>query len=65
MLKTTGTAVVALFAASARLGKFYPWLLPVNIFTKERFAAAILLGVAGGIIVAVAGCLEFIRRDVT
>lgn len=59
-----GGTFFALFAASASLGKYYPWLLPMNVFTNERFAAALWLGVAGGVIAAVLGCLEFVRRDV-
>ncbi len=54
----------ALFAASAAVGKYYPWLLPMNIFLEGRAATAIVLGVAGGIIAAVVGCWEFVRRDV-
>jgi hypothetical protein len=54
----------ALFAASASVAKYYPWLLPLNVFTPERFSLAIWLGAVGGIVVAVAGCLEFVRRDV-
>ena len=54
----------ALFAASVRLGKFYPWLLPVNIFIDERFTVALLPGAVGGVIAAVIGCIEFTRRDV-
>ncbi len=59
-----GGTFFALFAASARLGKYYPWLLPINIFTEERVAMAIWLGVLGGLIAVVAGCFEFVRRDV-
>jgi hypothetical protein len=59
-----GGTFFALFAASASLGKYYPWLLPVNIFKDERFAAALLLGAVGGAIAALLGCLEFVRRDV-
>ncbi len=59
-----GGTFFAIFAASARLGKYYPWLLPVNVFAEERFAAALALGAGGGLIAAVIGCLEFIRRDV-
>jgi hypothetical protein len=54
----------ALFAASAAVGKYYPWLLPMNIFVAGRATAAIVLGVAGGVIVMVVGCWEFVRRDV-
>ena len=59
-----GGTFFALFAASARLGKFYPWLLPMNVFTEERFVMALWLGAVGGVIAAVASCLEFVRRDV-
>ena len=60
-----GGTFFALFAASARVGKYYPWLLPMNVFTDERFAAAILLGAIGGVVVAMAGCFELARRDVS
>jgi len=59
-----GGTFFALFAASASLGKYYPWLLPMNIFVDGRFAMALLLGAVGGIVVAVLGCFEFTRRDV-
>lgn len=59
-----GGTFFALFAASARMGKYYPWLLPMNVFAEERFAAALLLGAGGGVIAAIIGCIEFIRRDV-
>jgi hypothetical protein len=54
----------ALFAASASVGKYYPWLLPMNIFLQGRATTAVVLGVAGGIIATVVGCFEFVRRDV-
>jgi hypothetical protein len=57
----------ALFAASARIGKYYPWLLPLNTMNmvtgESRARIALLLGAIGGVIVAVLGCLEFVRRD--
>jgi hypothetical protein len=59
-----GGTFFALFAASASLGKYYPWLLPMNIFVDGRFQMAILLGIGGGIVAAILGCLEFTRRDV-
>jgi len=36
----------------------------VNVFMEERFTTALLLGAVGGLIVAVIGCVEFVRRDV-
>jgi hypothetical protein len=59
-----GGTFFALFAASARLGKYYPWLLPVNVLNEGRFKAALLLGALGGVVAAVIGCIEFVRRDV-
>lgn len=59
-----GGTFFALFAASASIGKYYPWLLPLNLFLDGRFTAAIVLGAVGGILGAVLGCLEFVRRDV-
>jgi lantibiotic transport system permease protein len=60
-----GGTFFALFAASASLGKYYPWLLPMNIFIEGRMTAALVLGVFGGLVLAFAGCFEFTRRDVT
>jgi len=54
----------ALFAAGAWIGKFYPWLLPLNLFLDGRFTSALVLGIGGGITAAVLGCLDFVRRDV-
>lgn len=54
----------ALFAAGASIGKYYPWLLPLNLFLDGRFTTALVLGIGGGIVAAVLGCFEFVRRDV-
>jgi hypothetical protein len=59
-----GGTFFALFAASAQVGKYYPWLLPVNVFTEGRITMALWLGAVGGLVAAVIGCLEFVRRDV-
>jgi hypothetical protein len=59
-----GGTFFALFAASASLGKYYPWLLPMNIFIEGRLAMALALGIGGGIVAAVLGCFEFVRRHV-
>ena len=59
-----GGTFFALFAASAAIGKFYPWLLPLNLFLPGRFTSAIVLGAVGGIVVVLLGCFEFVRRDV-
>lgn len=59
-----GGVFFAIFATSARVGKYYPWLLPMNVLSEGRLAMALWLGVLGGVIAAVIGCLEFVRRDV-
>lgn len=59
-----GGVFFALFAASARLGKYYPWLLPMNVFSEDRVVMALWLGILGGLIAAVIGGWEFVRRDV-
>ncbi len=59
-----GGTFFALFAASAAFGKYYPWLLPMNVFNSERLTAALLLGGVGGAFAVLLGCLEFVRRDV-
>lgn len=65
---TLGTGIAgtffALFAASAKFGKFYPWLLPVNVFMDGRLKMALLIGIIGGIVATVLGCWDFVRRDV-
>lgn len=56
----------ALFAASAKIGAYYPWLLPVNAINAkvpERMAAAYWLGILGGLLVAAAACVDFVRRE--
>jgi CubicO group peptidase (beta-lactamase class C family) len=57
----------ALFAAGARIGKYYPWLLPANALNliggERRGPVALLLGGVGGLIVAALGALDFARRD--
>jgi hypothetical protein len=34
-----GGTFFAIFAAAARVAKYYPWLLPLNVFMEERLAA--------------------------
>lgn len=54
----------ALFAASAKAAKFYPWLLPVNtLASPDRRPVALALGIGGGLVVAVLGAVDFTRRE--
>lgn len=68
---TSGTGIAAtvaggLIANSEKWSKFYPWSLQINIIAGNgRHAAFVLaLGIVGGIVLAIAGCLETTRRDV-
>jgi hypothetical protein len=36
----------------------------MNLFIDGRFKAALVLGVAGGIVATLVGCLEFVWPDV-
>jgi hypothetical protein len=54
----------ALFAASAKAGRYYPWLLPLNVLTSpDRIPLALALGVGGGLLIAVLGAVDFARRE--
>jgi hypothetical protein len=54
----------ALFAASAKAARFYPWLLPVHAVTSpDRLPVALALGIGGGLLVAVLGGVDFARRE--
>lgn len=54
----------ALFATSAKIAAYYPWLLPLDVLAgDERSMPALILGIAGGIVVAILGCIDFNRRE--
>jgi lantibiotic transport system permease protein len=54
----------ALFAASAKAARYYPWLLPVNaVASPDRLPVALALGIGGGLLVAVLGGIDFARRE--
>jgi len=55
---------VALFGNSVKVAQYYPWLLPVNVLTgPDRLPIALTIGVAGGLIVAALGGIDFSRRE--
>jgi pimeloyl-ACP methyl ester carboxylesterase len=59
-----GGTFFALFAASAEAAKYYPWLLPLDALSGgERLRIALILGIGGGLLVAVLGCVDFARRE--
>ena len=54
----------ALFASNAQAAKYYPWLLPVNVLSGgDRLGIALTLGIGGGLLLAVLGCIDFTRRE--
>jgi len=54
----------ALFATSAEISRYYPWLLPLDALSgPDRLRAALVLGIGGGLIVATLGGVDFVRRE--
>lgn len=54
----------ALFASSAKVAAFYPWLLPLDVLSGgQRALTALAIGAGGGAIVAILGCVDFSRRE--
>lgn len=56
---------VAMVATSAKLGIYFPWLLPVNILASDpqRAWQALTTGVLGGLILMAVGSIWLARRD--
>ncbi len=55
---------IALFASSAKIAEYYPWLLPLNVLSgSDRLRAALTVGIAGGLVVAALACIDFSRRE--
>lgn len=54
----------AIFAESAKAAEYYPWLLPMNVLSGgARLRTALIVGIAGGLVVTVLGCIDFMRRE--
>lgn len=54
----------ALFASSAKMAAVYPWLLPLDVLSGgSRALTALAIGLVGGAIVAILGCIDFSRRE--
>lgn len=62
-----GGTFFAVAAASARVGIYFPWLLPVNILAADdgRAMQALLTGGLGGVVVLGVACVWLARRDWT
>jgi lantibiotic transport system permease protein len=55
---------IALFAAGSPHLRFYPWALPVQAYSGADAERALVLGLGGGMILAVLAVLDLSRRDV-
>lgn len=55
-----------LIGQSERFGHSYPWSMPVQVLAREGqyLELVVVTGVAGGLIVAMLGLIDFARRDV-
>jgi pimeloyl-ACP methyl ester carboxylesterase len=54
----------ALFASSAKIAAYYPWLLPLDVLSGgTRALIAVAIGAGGGALVAILGCIDFSRRE--
>lgn len=56
--------IVSALAARDNLMIYSPWLFPGNAMVDERWVAAVVLGVCGGVVIAVVGAWDACRRDV-
>ncbi|HEX2034735.1 MAG TPA: ABC transporter permease [Chloroflexota bacterium] len=72
-LGIAATVAGVLIAQSGRWGSWFPWSLPVRAIATELAIATdgggphtiLALGIGGGLLVALLGCWEVTRRDVT
>ncbi len=56
--------LVSIVAANDRLMTWWPWMFPVNTTQPERSAAALILGIGGGIAITALGAWDMSRRDI-
>jgi hypothetical protein len=58
-------SVAGFIIGQSHYGRFYPWTLPIQAFAKDGTYAgeALALGLAGGLLVAVFGLIDFLRRE--
>lgn len=56
-----------LIGQSERFGHWYPWSMPLHVMAGkgQHLELVVLVGVAGGLVVALLGLLDFGRRDVS
>lgn len=63
-----GTVAAVLVIQSDKFGPYYPWTLPgtavMNVLNGRPYATSLIIGVAGGVLLALFGCWEASRREV-
>jgi len=57
---------VFITVGSERWARFYPWMLPSMAMGNDGniVLQVLMLGILGGVVVAIAGCWDMIRQDV-
>lgn len=55
---------IALFAAGSPRLRFYPWALPIHAYSGADAERALVLGLGGGLILAVLAVIDLSRRDI-
>ncbi len=59
-----GAVLVSLLGMNDKIMKYWPWMFPTNTTIDQRWVAALVLGVAGGVVITVLGALDLERRDI-
>lgn len=63
-----GTVAAVLVVQSDKYGPYYPWTLPgvaaMNVLNNQPYITSVVIGVAGGLILALLACWESSRREV-
>lgn len=63
-----GTVAAVLVIQSDKYGPYYPWTLPgltaMNALNGRPYLTSLIIGLTGGVLLALAGCWEASRREV-
>ena len=61
----SATVVGFLIGQSARFGHWYPWSMPMQVFgdAGEHLRFVMVAGAAGGVVFALLGLWDFLRRE--
>jgi ABC-2 type transport system permease protein len=63
-----GTVAAVLVIQSEKYSPYYPWTLAgtsaMRVFNGESYTTSLIIGVAGGLVIALLGCWDASRREV-